>query len=95
MKSFKYEWTKDIYLLHAQIDCGELADNSIAITRTFVDGSSKNEESRLPESSHRFILSRTHPSEISVTVKYPVDSKLFIYEIVDRAYYPVTSFFEG
>jgi len=95
MKTFVYEWVNEIYLLHTQINCEEFTNNSITITRVFNDGTRKSENTVLPESSHRFIISRTHPSEISVIIEYPLDSTLILYEITDRAYYPVNPFFEG
>lgn len=95
MKTFVYDWSGDIYLLHVQIDLLNISESSIKLTRIFIDGSEKIEDKKILEKSHRFIISRTHPNEIKVRIEYGNIDKLTIYEIDDRAYYPTTTFFEG
>jgi hypothetical protein len=98
MKSFAYKWHEKfdgIYLLHAQVDLEDGAESFITKTRIFKDGKKEIERMPLLEQSHRFIISRTHPDEVEMAVDYPDDSKLTIYEIDDRAYYPTEYYFEG
>ena len=98
MKKFFYKWNEKfdgIYLLHAQVDYSNDAEPMIIKTRVFKDGKEEIENMPLLEKSYRFIISRTHPDEKEVVVEYPDSSKLTIYEIDDRAYYPTESYFRG
>lgn len=95
MKIFVYDWTDEIYLLHAQVDLSGAIEGSVRLTRFFTGDSEKIENKKLLEQSHRFIISRTHPNEAKIQIEYGNTDKLTIYEIDDRAYYPTTTFFEG
>jgi len=67
------------------------------LTRCFRDGTRQGETVPVkPEGiSHRFLVTRTHPRELSFTYEYPDDVVLEAFKLDDRAYYPTESFFKG
>ena len=63
----------------------------------FRDGSTQQEmiEIKPKGPSHRFLVTRTHPQELSFTCEYPQDVELEAFKLDDRAYYPTESFFKN
>ncbi len=90
MKSYKYKWTPDFYLLHLQFNNPSRLPFEAVITRNFEGGAAarESEPSKDGMDSHRILVSRSHPKEIDFVVEYPASIELEVYELDDRAYYP-------
>ena len=97
MKKFEYTWAGEIFLLHIQLDSPRPSKYPITIIRNYGEKGTEREVMDIPalEESHRFMISRTHPKEISFVIEYPSDTTLEAYKLDDRAYYPTESFFQG
>lgn len=97
VKIFKYTWDAEIFLLHLQLNKRDEQAFDTHIIRQFRDG--KTEEEIIPVkpegTSHRFLVTRTHPRETSFVFTYPTDIELEAFKLDDRAYYPTESFFKG
>lgn len=96
MKRFEYQWNKDFFLLHIQMDSAIDQDYDARIHREYEGGNYKEEIINARNTKcHRFIISRTHPSEIRFSITYPDDIVLEAFELDDRAYYPTESFYKS
>jgi hypothetical protein len=96
MKKFEHDWSSEYFLLHIQLDSDVESNYSAIIIREYEGGDPKEEIVNVEGTkSHRFIVSRTHPKEKKVTVKYPDSVILEAFKIDDRAYYPTESFFRA
>ncbi len=99
MKNFTYKWDDSVFLLHIQLTRSNAESDAVAarISREYEGGQTKSEsvEVKKGDKSHRFIVSRSHPKEISFRVEYPQAVSLEAFKIDDRAYYPTESFFVG
>ena len=95
MKEFKYEWTSDIFLIHIQLSNLDMNETEIKLIREYEGGKIREEKINIVKdmNSYRFIVSRTHPKEISFLIKYVDKVILEAFKIDDRAYYPTESFF--
>ena len=94
MKSYEYEWKENRYLLHAQIDKKDVLNEKIEITR-FYKNTTEKEYRKILEKSFRFIVYRKSPQEKMIKFTYPDNMVLKVFELEDRAFYPVTPCFEG
>lgn len=96
MKKFNYEWNGEIFLLHIQVNSESNLSNKISIIRNYGEGGEKIENKNIEfvNFSHRFIISRTHPKEKSVSIEYPDDLIIEAFIVDDRAYYPTESFYK-
>ena len=100
MKTFDHKWDNITYLLHIQLTRpGErVSDECEArIGRRYASGREADAvvDVQPGVESHRFIVSRTHPDEVSLRIEYPAEVVLEAFEIDDRAYYPTQSFYVG
>jgi hypothetical protein len=97
MKRFIHNWTDDFFLLHIQLNNRNGWQGQVLVTRRYQDGTSGNETVNVKKDmkSHRFMISRAHPSETSCQVDYPEEIILEAFKIDDRAYYPTESFYKG
>ena len=97
LKTFKYTWAGEIFLLHIQLDSPRAAKYPITIVRNYGEKGTGREVMQIPalEESHRFMVSRTHPKEVGFVIEYPSEITLEAYKLDDRAYYPTESFFRG
>jgi len=97
MKSYKYSWTAEYYLLHLQFNNPAMVPFEAEITRNYANGTSRSEIEKANEAmdSHRILISRSHPKETDFTVEYPDTLVLEVYELDDRAYYPTKPIFKG
>ncbi|MDQ0492830.1 hypothetical protein [Paenibacillus brasilensis] len=95
MKKFEHLWTSDFFLLHVQANNLTGEGGMLEIVRDMQNGrkSKGHEKLRHGADSHRFIISRSHPSEVKVSIEYPSHLVLEVYKVDDRAYYPTESFF--
>lgn len=96
-KTFTHLWEEEIFLLHLQFDKRPGRAFSARILRLADDGSARAES--VPVSaegaSHRFLVTRTHPTERGFTLEWPDDVTLQAFLLDDRAYYPTESFYKG
>ncbi|HLE12181.1 MAG: hypothetical protein A2504_13610 [Bdellovibrionales bacterium RIFOXYD12_FULL_39_22] len=97
MKKLDYTWDERYFLLHLQINKQEGQKVQAQMIRQFRDGSTQQEmiEIKPKGPSHRFLVTRTHPQELSFTCEYPQDVELEAFKLDDRAYYPTESFFKN
>lgn len=97
MKLFTYTWDDRYFLLHLQMNKEVGQSFQTKIFREFKDGTTREEivEIKPEENSHRFLVTRTHPKEISFRCEYPKSVELEAFKLDDRAYYPTESFFKG
>jgi hypothetical protein len=99
MKQFSYVWDDSIFLLHIQLTRPQGGAGAIEaiVSREYEGGKVNQQRVCIDEGaeSHRFIVSRSHPREVSFKVEYPRVSTLEAFKIDDRAYYPTESFFVG
>ncbi len=95
MKSFSYTWDDRYFLLHLQINKEEGQLLEVKIVRKFCDNTTREESVIVRPSGvgHRFLVTRTHPNELAFVCFYPSISKLEVYKLDDRAYYPTHSFY--
>lgn len=97
MKKFSYQWDDEIFLLHIQLNNDSGKSTEAKIIRKYTGSDSKNEQENIDidkaTSSHRFIVSRTHPKETSFEIEYSDDLVLHVFKIDDRAYYPTEAFY--
>lgn len=96
MKKFEHIWNPDFFLLHIQLNNNGNAFEAHVI-REYEGGTTQTEVVSVHDqlTSFRFIISKTHPKEIQVSVEYPDDVILEAFKVDDRAYYPTESFFVG
>lgn len=97
MKTFSYTWCDDYFLLHIQLNNPNGAPYEVLIKRAY-DGKGMKPETvqvKAGTPSHRFLVSRTHPTEKSFTIDYPDHLVMEAFKLDDRAYYPTESFFKG
>ena len=97
MKTHRYAWTDEYYLLHLQFDNPSAHPFEASVTRHFVGGHTKREEVVAIDGmlSHRIMVSRSHPKETDFVVEYPESLVLELYELDDRAYYPSKPVYKG
>lgn len=97
MKTFSYTWDDRYFLLHLQVNKNENQAFQTKIVRQFRDGKTEQEivEVKPEGTSHRFLVTRTHPKEISFVCEYPKDVVLEAFKLDDRAYYPTESFYKN
>ncbi len=97
MKSYKYQWTSQYYLLHLQFNNPSRIPFEAVISREFSNGAHKTETETAKDGmdSHRILVSRSHPKEINFTVEYPGSVELEIYQLDDRAYYPTNPVYKS
>lgn len=86
-KRYSYKWDQDIWLLHLSVESNH--DNSpITITRTYENGSTQEEVIEVKKDA-RFIITRETPKEVAVGIEYRKDIACSLYEVLDRAHYPI------
>ncbi|OQA80465.1 MAG: hypothetical protein BWY32_00896 [bacterium ADurb.Bin243] len=97
MKTYRYKWTPEYYLLHLQFNNPQHKVFEAVVTRNFVNGSTRVEKEIVKDGvdSHRILISRSHPKETDLVVEYPDSLVLEIFELDDRAYYPVEPIYKG
>lgn len=97
MKSYRYKWTPEFYLLHLQFNNPSRLPFEAVITRNFTGGAARRESepSKDGMDSHRILVSRSHPKEVDFVVEYPASIEMEIYELDDRAYYPTKPVYKG
>lgn len=97
MKTFTYVWDDDYFLLHLQLNKRKGQSFQMKMIRNFNDGNTRNEyeDIKSDSDSHRFLVARTHPKEISFYCEYPEDTVLEAFKLDDRAYYPTESFYKN
>lgn len=97
MKSYRYEWTPEYYLLHLQFNNPEKNPFEARIIRSFRSGKKRVETEPAKDGmeSHRILLSRSHPNETDFIVEFPDSLVLEVYELDDRAYYPTEPVYKG
>jgi pyruvate formate lyase activating enzyme len=97
MKIFNHEWNNDDeFLIHVQVTNANSIDASALITRHY-ENLKKNYELLaidMVTNSSRFIISRTHSSELGFEISYPEKLIIEVFKIDDRAFFPLKSFFK-
>ncbi len=93
MKTFRYKWNDEIWLLHVEINNASHDKKSLIYSRIINNGNNdqKNEVLVKPGENIRFILSRDSVQEMGLDIRF--DESLFvkIFKLQDRAYLPTTS----
>jgi hypothetical protein len=97
MKTFEHNWNNEFFLFHIQFNNINKLDFIATISREYNGAVTKEEEVKVPKdtSSHRIMLSRTHPFEKKITITYPKEVILEAFKIDDRAYFPTETFYVG
>ncbi len=97
MKQFNHKWTDDFFLMHIQLNNVGKAEVDVQVKRHYEGGKYSEEVIQVKKDmkSHRFMISRSHPREDSVTVFYTDKLELEAYKVDDRAFYPANAFFKG
>lgn len=97
MKTFTHSWDEDIFLLHIQLNTEQNSiKNTIKLIRSFKNSEKQQEEIMIDNdsSSYRFIVSRSHPNELGMSILYSSEITLTAFKIDDRAYYPTEPFYQ-
>lgn len=99
MKRFEYRWNESIFLLHINLAraLGAVGVLSAVLTREYDGGTTRVESIvvRNGDDSLRFIVSRSHPTEIAFRVDHPHTLTLEAFKLEDRAYCPTEPFFKS
>lgn len=90
MKTLRYAWDEEIWLLHIEADNKGQDESSLTYSR-IVESSNNGHETIIsvkPDESYRFMLSRDSAEETGVDIRFDNELLLKIFRLQDRAYLP-------
>ncbi|MBU1147283.1 MAG: hypothetical protein KKD11_02930 [Candidatus Omnitrophica bacterium] len=90
MKTFRYKWNDEIWLLHVEANNTSRYSKSLLYSRIISNGNNgqKNKVLVKPGESFRFILSRGSVQETGLDIRFDKDLLVKIFRLQDRAYLP-------
>jgi hypothetical protein len=93
MRTVKYNWDPEIYLIHVDVVNSGEEDSSVRYSRTVEASGSKDEEYQRIKAGERsrFMISKKGIKEISVLFTHDNSVELRVFKLLDRAYLPTDS----